>query len=722
MITVSLDESSGVFESFVTNNPKHEKDIPLVAGLIFDDLGIDGELEEEKKRIKAFLEEVCNDLSIQFPNDMHINRGTHWRDPDYNGTKVSRFKHRIGNVIPHFFKLNRKGNYYIYSNVKSLKGKTDLIGLTDGFVDDASFSNLYIHMVEDVFSKIILYNPLINNNTGISISFASRSTPVLNDDQKDDYRSVGYSIRDKDKVAFVGTGDVYRTSLNREIIASGKNDIRIDSFNVVSIDYGYRRQFDKKPPLTEQEAIEQGFLYLADIICDYLGDRLSIDDSNIIEKIADRAGNLVPAEQTIIFGYDDIESEFMRSWISTENGDIYKALDCAYDALHLRGQFTDYYKQRWYPILYQKMGDEITQNTFEIAVKSFGNSAYSNNVDPNKLRFVYEHLEMMVSSIERCSSEVLYELYDTGFSAFNHVGDSNKAESCFEECKKYSSEVGIERYFNTMNKYVVSLQDRFRYDEALEYASESEDAQSRIHNALEDKYNSIAVKNYAKTISQLGQVYASLRNPKAAEKFKEALFLLKKDSADYYITESYLLHHLIDMGERDEYEKYANDYFGGRSVDERLGFILEYGRDGMRFSLPFAMFIHIKAVYKFYITGISDAYIEALLNNDYFVEIKNKDSHPWELIYKYLALIALYKGNNSKFIKYWDYSKLPYEKSENIVKAIVVHNNIELMEESGVGDIEEEWKNLERIVCEDIGASNLKTREDINHAFTYMYK
>lgn len=721
MITVSLDESSGKFESFIKG---HEKDVPFVAGLIFDDLGISGELEAEKKRIKSFLGGICNELNIKFPNDMHVNRGTKYGDPDYNGAKVGNFKNRMNQSkgIQDFFKLDRKGKYYIYANIKSNKGKTNLISLPDGFVDDSYRSNLYIHMVEDVFSKIILYNPLINNNTGISISFASRSTPVLNDDQKDDYRSVGYSIRDKDKVAFVGTGDVYRTSLNREIIASGKNDIRIDSFNVVSIDYGYRRQFDRKPPLTEQETIEQGFLYLADIICDYLGHMLSIDDSNIIEKIADRAGNLVPTEQTIIFGYDDIESEFMRSWVFTENGDLYKALDCAYDALRSNGQFTDYYRNRWYPILYQKMTDELTQNAFEFAVKNFGNSARSNNVNPNKLRFIYEHLETMVKTLDRCSSEALYELYDTGFSAFNHVGDSNKAEECFEECKKYSSEVGIERYFNTMNKYVVSLQDRFRYDEALEYASECEATQSRIHEALDDKYNSIAVKSYAKTISQLGQVYASLRNPKANEKFKEALFLLRRDTADYYITESYLLHHLIDMGERDEYEKYASDYFCDHSVEEQLDFILEYGRDGKRFSLAFAMFIHIKALYMFYIHEVSDSYLEVLLNNEYFLDSINKDRHPWEMIYKYLALIALHKEDNSKFLKYWNYSKLPYEKSEDIVKAIVIHNNIELMDESGVGDVEAEWSRLEDIVHTEIGASYLKTREDLNNAFTYMYK
>lgn len=712
MITISLDESSGRFESFA-DNEKHKMDIPFVAGLIFDDLGIDGELEEEKERIRSFLSGVCDELSIKFPNDMHVNKGTKNGDPYYNGAKVGRFKKRMNQDkgIMDFFKLDRKGKYYIYANIKSLKGKTDLIGLSDEFVDDAYYSNLYIHMVEDVFSKIVLYNPVIRNNSSVSINFATRTIPVNNNEQKEGYRSVGYDIGSKE-LAYVGTGDVYRTSLNREIIASGKHNIRIESFKVTHINY-------RSSPV---QAIDQGFLYLADIICDCLGDNLSIDGSNIIEQIADRAGKLVPTEQTIIFGYDDIESEFMRSWVFTENGDLYKALDCAYDALRSNGQFTDYYRNRWYPILYQKMADELTQNSFEIAVKNFGNSARSNNVNPNKLRFIYEHLETMVKTLDRCSSEALYELYDTGFSAFNHVGDSNKAEECFEECKKYSSEVGIERYFNTMNKYVVSLQDRFRYDEALKYASECEVTQSRIHEALDDKYNSIAVKNYAKTISQLGQVYAGLRDPKAAVKFKEALESLKQDTPDYYITESYLLHHLIDMGERDEYEKYASNYFCDHPVEEQLDFILESGRDGKRFSLAFAMYIHIKALYVFYIHDVSDSYIEALLNNKVFIDSKNKDRHPWEMIYKYLALIALHKEDNSKFLKYWNYSKLPYEKSEDIVKAIVIHNNIELMDESGVGDIEAEWKRLEDIVHEEIGATYLKSREDLNNAFTYMYK
>ena len=54
-----------------------------------------------------------------------------------------------------------------------------------------------------------------------------------------------------------------------------------------------------------------------------------------------------------------------------------------------------------------------------------------------------------------------------------------------------------------------------------------------------------------------------MRDPQAETYFKEALAQFDEQSIDYNITLSYLLHHYIDMGNRESYELYAPIYFGG---------------------------------------------------------------------------------------------------------------------------------------------------------------
>ena len=46
---------------------------------------------------------------------------------------------------------------------------------------------------------------------------------------------------------------------------------------------------------------------------------------------------------------------------------------------------------------------------------------------------------------------------------------------------------------------------------------------------------------------------------------------MEKDMADYYITLSYLLHYYLQTKEKEKYEKYAKDYFGGyEDLEEQL--------------------------------------------------------------------------------------------------------------------------------------------------------
>ena len=67
---------------------------------------------------------------------------------------------------------------------------------------------------------------------------------------------------------------------------------------------------------------------------------------------------------------------------------------------------------------------------------------------------------------------VLYELYDTGISAYSHIGDSLRAKECFEKCVQYAGRTELERYLKTRNRRVVYLMDNFDNAEALDNAQD----------------------------------------------------------------------------------------------------------------------------------------------------------------------------------------------------------------------------------------------------------
>lgn len=84
----------------------------------------------------------------------------------------------------------------------------------------------------------------------------------------------------------------------------------------------------------------------------------------------------------------------------------------------------------------------------------------------------------------------------------------------------------------------------------------------------------------AKAISQLARILAEKRKPEAETYFKEALSKLEKGSANYKITQSYLLHFYADMNMKEEYDAEIVDYFDGKNtINQRLRYITSLDED-----------------------------------------------------------------------------------------------------------------------------------------------
>lgn len=72
-----------------------------------------------------------------------------------------------------------------------------------------------------------------------------------------------------------------------------------------------------------------------------------------------------------------------------------------------------------------------------------------------------------------------------------------------------------------------------------------------------------------KAHSQRGQVYAFKREQCAEAEFRAALVHFEEASANYKITQSYLLQYYLDTGNKEAYLEEAEGYFGRKNKVNR---------------------------------------------------------------------------------------------------------------------------------------------------------
>ena len=213
--------------------------------------------------------------------------------------------------------------------------------------------------------------------------------------------------------------------------------------------------------------------------------------------------------------------------------------------------------------------------------------------------------------------------------------------------------MSIETYIRTRNKLSVCLSDAFCFEEAKKLAEENKEYCEKLIPLRSSilKVNSEKMTEYGITCSQLGQAYAFLRDKDAEKVFLQSLEQMPDtDSPNYLITLSYLLHFYLDMGMKEEYEQMAERYFNGNpDLQSQLYYILDEASKGSkgRVSMKFALYIFVRSVYQFYMDDVKEIgigeqiiQIEEAISKEGEVAKRQIVGHPWEIIYKYLALIA----------------------------------------------------------------------------------
>ena len=713
MFTIALDEQ-GDFENLKN---KLNTEPVFIGGILYDDCGDSDDYDTEKKRLQSYLRNVCGDAGGVYPKDLHFSSEG---DSD-NGQMVKQVKTVFGETIKEFLEEGtwrnynlgfapRKGKYYIFASLRGEHGKAELLSrnVSEAVREDFA-SNLYLHMAEDVVERMLFHNPIIPDMEQVRLELATRRVVLDGDDRTQrmkEYEKLGYvAVQRPEGQKKRGTTEYiltnpfnYRTAVEREMLHSGKNTLMIDRIGVKSIYYKHPRE-------------GMDFLYLADAICSYLSfNRKGNTESVWLESFDGTAESINGKCRNLIWGYDEADEYFEKSWRAVEKGDYYTALSLTFDGLKCGSAMREFYGRKWYPLVLEAVIKNANVVDFSTAIKKFKESIMDNNLNQERLVYIFEVLEKVGQGVHfsnRKEEAELYDLYDAGVSAYTHIGDSDNAKKCFEKTQQYAEYVATEVFLRTRNRMVVFLGDMLEFPKALGIADEN----VKYHELLsvmkkqifkDERYESL---NHAIALSQRGQIYAFMEDARAEDDFLNALKTMDPETPDRLITESYLLHYYISAGNKEKYEELAREYFGGNnSLIDQFNYLAREGaKPQARFSLKFALYVYVKALYRFYPDSIPEKLINKLKNIEKSLSDLNKaaekqiNGHPWEITYKYLALIMRWYNEGDAAKAYENKIRAFADCSEGIIQNIAENS----LRECGVFTSQDDGKT--------------------EYRFTYMY-
>lgn len=685
MITIALDEQ-GDFENL---EGKIDKAPVFIGGVVYDDFDKDTDYDNEKKRLQQYLENVCTSVGCRYPQDLHFSSDGN------NGKSVAKVKRKFTDTIKEFLECGtwnskniipeaREGKYYIFALLRGENGKRNLLSKdVSEVVKDDFASNLYVHMAEDVVSRLIFHNPVIRDICKVRLELATRRVLLSGVDRtnrKKQYELLGFKeVQRTDKgsagpTEFLLTNpDNYRTAIEREMLNCEQDRILVDRIGVKSIYYKNQKK-------------GMDFLYLADAICSYLGFKVQGRAAGEwIEEFDKRSGEINGSVENLIWGYDAVDDYFSKAWSAFENKDYYKALSIAFEGSKNNSTMTPFYVRKWFGYIGAFIDVQKDISGFSMAVKKYRESMFNNNLNQEKLVYVFRHIETMSKNVvfqNNKEEAELYDLYDSGVSAFIHNSNLDEAENCFKKVKKYAAYVATESYLRTRNKMVVFLCDNLRFEDALNLADEN----VTYHELLTEMKKSMfgdtfsEALGHAIALSQRAQVYAFMNDERAEKDFVDALNILDEGTPDRYITQSYLLHYYVSRNERDKYEQLAKEYFGNKSsLMEQFNYLVKEGakEKNARFSLKYALYLFVKASYAFYLDEMPTKLVNKFKNIEKALcDVSKKaekqiNGHPWEMIYKYLALIMISRTLMKEADEYKKKILITFKESKGLIEDIV---------------------------------------------------
>lgn len=623
MLTISLDES-GIFEDRVEDCVQYGKNSKkLIGGVLFQGENSDKEAES----IGIFLKAICDEVGTVFPKDLHLN------NDGSNTADVEKTKEAIKAKLGEYLQSRKNGKYYLFAMLSTPKGVSAYDDSKGNFLSDSVGSNRYIHMMNKLLRNLLINNPIVSDKN-IKLYLATRIYPKGKGIDKDQTEIGTESSTQNWKVT---TPNTYVAMLGE--IASELSDNTNFQNNTMSIQYTKTAEKTNK---------EMNFLYLSDIVCTYMAETFNRDNSTATD-FCDMLKGFTGHSKNMVWYYCDDDFIYSRAAERAAESDYFGAFSLMYDIYEHRSAWvSSYYNGFWSERIFNRINTE--PKSLINAEKKVYDYLYTTKYDLVKAEYILDRLQKLSEKLKEneFSEEIDFWINYCYTIVSNHNGMFEKTQKYYSLCADKAKFIPLEGYFELRNIYSVSLLDSRKYAEALEFTQKTKEYEKWAEDLVSEMmgHSGLNEIHYGMTLSQLAQCYAFCgEHDQAKELFEEALERLSGDEKNYNKTFSYYLHELISSGDKDTYKSLAPKYFGADKIMTQFKKISANEQINDRF----ALFVWVKAWYCFFADYTSkkettDILREISKKSKKFISQPDDYSHPWELIFKYLVLMADHVG------------------------------------------------------------------------------
>ncbi len=645
MIVVSLDEG-GQFELLPVSGRTR---CMFVGGLVFS-CETEIQVANELDRIEEYLKRTCIEQGAEYPRDLHYNRNV--QGSVINAEKAQSVKHALGAEFHDFCNgtgdwenCKPNGTYSLYAMVADSDGMYPQgHAPTSNLLDDHYAANLYEHIAYRAIENLLFYNPKISEKKSIRLDLATRVIPInASSILANDTAELGYrKRRNSDGTFDYGTVHVtdegsYRAFLESAAERAQFTEAHFD-INVQSINYNRPQK-------------QQGFLYLADTICslyqDALGNTQSIGLA--VERLKDFCVQTIEEQAPMIWAYNPLDKTLRLALQKEASSDYFEALKYVYTATDNNERLTEAYNSLWFSEIVERISETTDADAVRNALSSLRQYLDSKYYKLRYARSILQTLSIAVSNLssDKQKGEISFWLSVTEMIIHNHYGEYDKAKESYLKCIQFSQYTTVESFLEIQNMYSVSLLDALQIEEAMNVAKSTVDYYEMIQQIKQEIYSDspYAFVSYGRAISQLGQCLAfSEQYSEAVLRFDEAIVHFNESPEDYRRTTSYLLHALIENGNKESFEEHAEQYFGYRNIAaawKQRRYIPEAND-------KYAIYVYVKALQHFYRDQLANKELIAIAESVRKCYQQNRDGHPWELILHYCAMLTLFTSGSFK--------------------------------------------------------------------------
>lgn len=642
--------------------------------------------ESNKKVYKPYWGRKNNDEKVLYTGRPFVNR-----NQSFYLNWENFFHEYIQKVVLCYLKIKKAKSFCFMYPEKQIaqndRRESNILNFTSG-------ANLYEYMAQAaVMNEIMFYPEHTYGRYTLELATRSQKKSKMGDSVPN------YSTGKK--MAYITDKGTYRTAivnmLNMLSWSEAYKKVQYD-VDVESIKYSdYEDNNCVGIPLDSDQT---PFHYLSDIVCKGIREKITqilLKQGSVSKTMIALAESQtdIPIEIRVLGEADLLYRRMIAALHEYKLADYYGYW---YELQNLKDRhgYSDFYIEYWVKKKLEPMREEYMRSRAQaneiINYLPYGYEYAKNLImkeEYEKSLFVAEKIREALQDNQNKNQKTFVDFFENAsflnlirfrfngivLRGYNHRGEIDGAIRIIDECEKSASHVSPEEYLDFTVCTIQFFFNTFQYTKITSrYAplvtgmnmkngnSEQNSQQlfmnksplEQMSNILSEIQEQAAIKtedkvplgNMHMTVSgrihsSLAQAYSFAQNQIdladtwAEKRFNGALDIFSDDKGNRDITLCHYLHYLIMNGKLDDFELKSPAYFEEKTFDlKAYKKVIPGGR------LRFAIYLYIKAFWKFYSTEKNRSLFEEILTDIKAVDEKFQKEHPWQLIYMNLYKIA----------------------------------------------------------------------------------